>query len=211
MTSSAVSADSRLQLELSDGTPSDFARSIRSACASSSADLILTAGFPCQDLSPAGKRQGLNGSKSSLAFHLIGLLSRTHIIDGEHGCPNCGAPFIDSDTPVCRFECEPQTLEQSIVAPVHGWLPTPTASSYGSCRGGGAGRVGKWRPSLHSLGIQHPEDWERMMGFPIGWTDAAQSEMLSTPTPSNSFSEAYSTSLKTLWPKGKKSSGRQNQ
>jgi hypothetical protein len=33
-----------------------------------------------------------------------------------------------------------------------------------------AGRVGKWRPSLHSHGIQHPEDWERMMGFPTGWT-----------------------------------------
>lgn len=60
--------------------------------------------------------------------------------------------------------------ERTMNAPASSLLPTPTASSYGSCRGGGMGRVGKWRHSLHSLKILHPHDWERMMGFPIGWT-----------------------------------------
>jgi hypothetical protein len=33
-----------------------------------------------------------------------------------------------------------------------GWLlPTPSASSYGTNRGGSAGRVGPWRPSLETL------------------------------------------------------------
>jgi hypothetical protein len=54
-------------------------------------------------------------------------------------------------------------------------------SSYGSCRGGGKGRVGKWRKSLQSIGILHPQDWEKMMGFPIGWTDAKQLEMPLSP------------------------------
>jgi hypothetical protein len=28
---------------------------------------------------------------------------------------------------------------------------------------------------LQARGIQHPEDWERMMGYPIGWTDDTRS------------------------------------
>jgi hypothetical protein len=108
-------------------------------------------------------------------LRLIGLLSRTTSIGGERGCPSCDAACGPSGMPLCRFECEPQKLERSIYAPEGGWLPTPTASSYGSCRGGGAGRVGPWRKSLHSRGILHPEDWERLMGFPIGWTDATRS------------------------------------
>lgn len=140
---------------------------------------VLCAGFPCQDLSVSGKRIGLAGKRSGLAYALIGLLSKTSPIRGGDGCPNCGASCTPSGTPACRFECEPQTWERTMNAPVSSLLPTPTASSYGSCRGGGMGRVGKWRHSLHSLKILHPHDWERMMGFPIGWTDASSAETLS--------------------------------
>lgn len=59
--------------------------------------------------------------------------------------------------------------------------PTPSATSYGSNRGGAAGRTGKIRYSLHSLARMgdlpgHPEEplrpaWvEWLMGFPLGWT-----------------------------------------
>jgi len=136
---------------------------------------VLCAGFPCQDLSVAGSRTGLSGARSGLAFDLLGLLSKTPATPGGGGCPNCGASCGPEGMPVCRFECEPQTWERTMNAPASSLLPTPTASSYGSCRGGGMGRVGKWRHSLHSLKITHPEDWERMMGFPIGWTAAERS------------------------------------
>jgi hypothetical protein len=106
-------------------------------------------------------------------LRLIGLLSRMYFTPGGDGCPNCGAACTSEGTPACRFECQPQTLGRSMSEPEGGWLPTPTASSYGSCRGGGAGRVGKWRKSLQSLGVLHPDDWEQMMGFPTGWTDVA--------------------------------------
>lgn len=152
--------------------------------------LLITAGFPCQDLSVAGKREGLSGSRSSLMFALIGLLSRTSRIRGADGCPNCGATSGPSGMPLCAFECEPQKLELDTSEPGYSLLPTPTASSYGSCRGGGAGRVGKWRKSLQSLGIQHPADWERMMGFPIGHTDATCWETQSVRLPSNSSAAA---------------------
>ena len=136
---------------------------------------VIAMGFPCQDLSVAGKRAGLNGSQSSLLFAILGLLPRTSFTLGADGCPNCGAVSGDSGMPLCAFDCEPQKLALGTIEPAHSLLPTPTASAYGSCRGGGAGRVGKWRKSLQGLGIRHPEDWERMMGFPIGHTDVSSS------------------------------------
>lgn len=142
---------------------------------------VLCGGFPCQDLSIGGRQKGLAGDRSGLLYDLIGLLSRTSDTPGGDGCPNCGAFSTESDMPPCRFECEPVTWARRTNARGSSLLPTPTASSYGSCRGGGSGRVGKWRPSLHSLKILHPEDWERMMGYPAGWTDAARSAMPSFP------------------------------
>lgn len=52
-------------------------------------------------------------------------------------------------------------------------LPTLTATSYGSNRGGAAGRSGPERPSLDTLagGTLDPQWCEWFMGFPIGWTD----------------------------------------
>lgn len=150
---------------------------------------VMTAGFPCQDLSVAGKRVGLSGSRSSLMYALIGLLSRTSSILGAGGCPNCEAPSTESGMPACHFKCPPATLEAATKGAESSLLPTPTASSYGSCRGGGAGRVGKWRKSLQSLGILNPGDWERMMGFPVGWTDAECWEMQSVRRPSSSLVE----------------------
>lgn len=136
---------------------------------------VLSMGFPCQNISVAGRREGLSGSQSSLGLDLIGSLPRTRVIDGELGCPNCGLPCGIEGMPVCAFQCAPQKLVPATKGTERSLLPTPTASAYGSCRGGGAGRVGKWRMSLQSRGILHPEDWERMMGFPIGWTAAMPS------------------------------------
>lgn len=52
-------------------------------------------------------------------------------------------------------------------------LATLTAQSYGSNRGGAAGRVGPERKSLRGLagGSLSPTWCEWFMGFPEGWTD----------------------------------------
>ena len=87
--------------------------------------------------------------------------------------------------------------------------PTPSAVSYGSNKGGAAGRVGETRHSLESLAAQsghlgetpprgrstvalNPEFVETLMGLPIGWTDCGFSETESSrsklPQPSSSAS-----------------------
>lgn len=40
---------------------------------------LLTAGFPCQDLSQAGRKSGIEGSQSSLVSHVFRLIDRGHI------------------------------------------------------------------------------------------------------------------------------------
>jgi hypothetical protein len=49
---------------------------------------------------------------------------------------------------------------------------TPTATSYGTNRGGGAGRVGKVRPSLSTQvgGALNPTWVEWLQGYPLEWT-----------------------------------------
>lgn len=56
------------------------------------------------------------------------------------------------------------------------YLPTPTANSYGTNKGGGAGRVGMERPSLQTMakdrgGVLDPIFVEWVMGYPSGWTE----------------------------------------
>lgn len=181
---SAASEGLRLDSSEKESSPLPSSRSTQDVEQSSGATgleslrtktLLLSAGFPCQDLSVAGKRTGLAGSQSSLMYALTGWLLRTPSIAGAHGCPSCGAACTPAGTPACRFNCPPRTLAPSTSADASSLLPTPTASAYGSCRGGGAGRVGRWRMSLHSRGIQHPEDWERMMNFPTGHTEGMPS------------------------------------
>lgn len=62
------------------------------------------------------------------------------------------------------------------------WLPTPTAKHYGSNKGGGAGRVGKPRHSIHQMatlgllpghpkGVLNRRYLELVMGYPLTWTE----------------------------------------
>lgn len=80
-----------------------------------------------------------------------GLSLKTSNTLGALGCPSCGAICGPSGTPACQFLCEPLTLAHRTTAQERLFLPTLSASSYGSNKGGGAGRVGPERLSLQSL------------------------------------------------------------
>lgn len=87
--------------------------------------------------------------------------------------------------------------------------PTPSAVSYGSNKGGAAGRVGETRHSLESLAAQsgrlggtpprgrstvalNPEFVETLMGLPVGWTDCGYSETESSRSKPQSPSSSAS-------------------
>jgi hypothetical protein len=77
---------------------------------------------------------------------------------------------------------QPQKLEPNTSADVgSSLLPTPTAKHYGSNKGGGKGRVGASRHSIHQMATRgilpgHPkgslnrEYLEQVMGYPSQWT-----------------------------------------
>ena len=71
----------------------------------------------------------------------------------------------------------PRSTRRTSASGCSAWLlPTPAAQSYGTNKGGAAGRVGKERPSLETMarregGPLSPRFVEALMAFPIGWTD----------------------------------------
>ena len=121
---------------------------------------------------------GLNSSESQTRSVQIGLSLKTYTTPGEDGCPSCGKTLTTSVMDRCHYDCQPLTWAHGIEGAEFSYWPTLTASSYGSCRGGGAGRTGRIRKSMSGLigGPHHPGHAEQMMGFPVGWTDLGVSE-----------------------------------
>ena len=96
---------------------------------------------------------------------------------GESGCPSCGASFTASGSPACRFECAPRVLVPHSKDLASLSLPRPTAKANQL-----APSMRKWPSCLHlqelvgrTGGSPHPELWEWLMGFPIGWSDSRHS------------------------------------
>ena len=77
--------------------------------------------------------------------------SKTSTMRGGSGCPSCGAPCGSSGMPLCQFACAPVILGPPMNEAASSSLPTLTHQSYGSNRGGAAGRSGTIRPSLPTL------------------------------------------------------------
>lgn len=82
---------------------------------------IITFGFPCQDLSVAGKRKGLDGKRSGLFYKAMRIIEATKpkvfIFENVDGLYSSGNPRGSDFTAVLRsiaalgvYECEWQTL-----------------------------------------------------------------------------------------------------
>ncbi len=101
---------------------------------------------PASEARSLGCGPSLLASSASLA--LASSSSRTPAADGSGGCPSCGAISTPSGIPACRFSCPPQRSGLPTIAfdASSLQLPTPTASAYGSCQGGAAGREGQRKP-----------------------------------------------------------------
>ncbi len=149
-------------------------------------------GFPAKTSPSRGSKRvspreqeadcGPNSRASSMNVRRKLLSSKTSLVEKPSGCPRCGAICTCSDTERVPSHYLPKTLERPTFDGVFSLLPTPTASNYGSNRGGGAGRIGKIRYSLGKMALlgklaNHPRGqlspayvaW--LMGFPIGWLE----------------------------------------
>jgi len=122
------------------------------------------------------------GPQHAIVFEPCGLKlssSRTSL-ESSVIYPRCLRIYEDSATALSNQDSPPPPKwVKDLSENGSSYLPTPSAVSYGTNQGGGAGRVGKIRKSLSGLlgGPPNPEWLEWFMGWPIGWTDTKPLEM----------------------------------
>lgn len=122
----------------------------------------LVGGSPAKTSRPPGKglgsgaaRKAASGARcsASSAERAPGSSSsRTSPPERGVGCPTCGATCTCWGTEPVPFNFLPSTSARPTDESACSWLlPTPSASSYRTNRGGAAGKVGKERASLQTL------------------------------------------------------------
>lgn len=142
---------------------------------------VLTGGFPCQDLSLAGKGAGLGGTKSGLWFEMLRLIGelRPKVVVAENvaALQGRGLDVVVAGLEEHGYRVEATRIAASDLGAPHermrllilAWrsdvpMPWPVDTL-----GGTWSRV---RPlSEHVPGPLSPEWCEALMGFPRGWTD----------------------------------------
>ena len=84
---------------------------------------VLTGGFPCQDISNAGKRVGISGSRSSLwkcYLEAIRVLRpRFALIENVSALINRGLDVVLSDLAALRYDAEWYSLPASAIGAFH--------------------------------------------------------------------------------------------
>jgi len=84
---------------------------------------VLTGGFPCQDISNAGKRVGITGSRSSLWKHYLRaistLLPRFALIENVAALVNRGLDVVLCDLASVGYDAEWYNLSASAVGALH--------------------------------------------------------------------------------------------
>lgn len=155
---------------------------------------LICGGFPCQDISQARHDgPGIDGEQSGLWTQFAREPSRGLLRGGSWSriAKLSAMPIEDYIALSKTFRrsgmWESGRLfglnlsEPRIGEPDFGWLPTPTETANQTCPS-----MMKW-PSCRNLvglfgtGPIHPEVYEWMMGFPVGWTDLDDLETPSSP------------------------------
>jgi hypothetical protein len=154
---------------------------------------VICGGFPCQDISVAGKRAGLAGARSGLwseFARIIGEIRPRHVIVENvppfavEGCPEFSGTWPRSGIMLNGTAYQLPLLARSTDAIGFGsWVGTPTSRDYKdgsakSCQNvpvksrlGRAVHTLQPHPSDQAGGSLNPTWVEWLMGFPIGFTD----------------------------------------
>ena len=153
---------------------------------------IVFGGFPCQDLSLAGRRAGLSGMRSGLWYEMLRVVSEIRpywcFVENVRGAINlaldtvcaglehegyvvwpCVVPAAAVGAPHRRERLFVVGARQDVADAVQGGL-----SAERPCEPAKGDRRCRWpKPEVReqSEGQLNPEWVESLMGFPVGWTD----------------------------------------
>jgi DNA (cytosine-5)-methyltransferase 1 len=134
---------------------------------------IITAGWPCQDISNMGTRLGLEGDRSGLwyeAARVIGdVRPRVVVLENVTALLTRWMDIVLGNLAEIGYDCEWHCIPAAAVGAPHrrdrsGLLPTPTAQDYGSNSGGR--NPGHVRPSLQTMARQ--DLWPTPKSSPSG-------------------------------------------
>ncbi|WP_260620555.1 DNA cytosine methyltransferase [Pseudomonas protegens] len=148
---------------------------------------VVSGGFPCTDISQAGKKAGIEGEASSLWRHMARIISevrpRFAFVENSSALTHRGLGTVLGDLAELGFSARWGVLGSNHVGaptpePVAGSWPTPC---HGSSRWGGTfqevgGSQNKLRGTPTGKLYVNPDFWESLMGWPIGWTGTAPLE-----------------------------------
>mgnify|MGYP001236533317 CR=1 FL=1 len=122
---------------------------------------VICGGFPCQDVSLAGKRGGLDAPRSGLWHEFARIIGELEpkivIIENVLGLRTSGLPRVLADLADLGFDAEWADLAASDIGAPHQrrrMFIVATHSERVNVRlepGGSSGRVGKLRPSIDSI------------------------------------------------------------
>lgn len=145
---------------------------------------VVSGGFPCQDISVAGKGAGITGDRSGLWSEMARIIGevrpRFAFIENSPALVNRGLDRVLADLAEMGFDAEWGCLDRTTSAPITaasgvGLWPTPC---HGSNKWGGTfqevgGSQNKLRGTPIGKLYVNPDFWESLMGWPIGWTGIA--------------------------------------
>ncbi len=155
---------------------------------------IISGGFPCQDISVAGKREGIKGKRSGLWSEMYRIVREVRpkyvIIENSPALTISGLEQVLCDLSKIGFNAEWQCISNYAFGYPHkreGFtlLPTPTKSDYKATfatmdalirylKSGHQIRVSDILAQKGFLKSQRIALLEMMMGFPIGHTELAR-------------------------------------
>jgi hypothetical protein len=148
---------------------------------------VVSGGFPCTDISPAGKKSGIGGDSSGLWRQMARIIGE---VRPRYASWKTRQLSLIEDSELCLetwpkwgFLHDGECWDQTMLAPPTpgrdaGSWPTPC---HGSSHWGGTfqevgGSQNKLRGTPIGKMYVNPDFWESLMGWPIGWTGIAPLE-----------------------------------
>jgi DNA (cytosine-5)-methyltransferase 1 len=141
---------------------------------------VVSGGFPCQDISAAGKGAGIDGERSGMWREMARIIGEVRpkfvFVENSPMLVHRGLGTVLADLSIMGFDAEWGVIGADEIGAHHQrkrqWIVAHSNNSIGGGNAGGSGahknavKNGTYIPSLIN-----PSLYEWLMGWPLGWTD----------------------------------------